>query len=290
LYKYKKGKVERYLKDNRELLEFLSDTGMSNLEVKDSLGRALDKVVVKGLISKLARYTELLDMATKRRARGVIEYLLDHSDIDATAMASEASATSLMQEITKHIDSQGSRSHAVGNVVFDQEYSRYKVLIETVIKDVPRVSVIDANLFTSGEMTELRRIRNQIEEIAVAPFTFERQGKGSSAKAEIEEDASAPVGTNSRSGRINSLEELRDFVVAEGRKGAYVQRYKGLGEMNPDQLAETTMEVDKRTLLKIEIQDAIETDLLFSCLMGDDVEPRRDFIQTNALNVKNLDA
>ena len=60
--------------------------------------------------------------------------------------------------------------------------------------------------------------------------------------------------------------------------------------MNPDQLAETTMEADKRTLLKIEIQDAIETDLLFSCLMGDDVEPRREFIQTNALNVKNLDA
>jgi DNA gyrase subunit B len=228
-------------------------------------------------------------MATKRRARGVIEYLLDHSDVDATAVATEESANTLMQEISKHIDSQGSRSHAVGSVVFDQEYSRYKVLIETVIKDVPRVSVIDANLFASGEMTELRRIRKQIEEIAVAPFTFERMGKASTAKAEIEDD-SAPVGPSSRSGRLNSLEELRDFIVAEGRKGAYVQRYKGLGEMNPDQLAETTMEVDKRTLLKIEIQDAIETDLLFSCLMGDDVEPRRDFIQTNALNVKNLDA
>ncbi len=288
LYKYKKGKVERYLKDNRELLEFLSDTGMSNLEVKDSLGRQLDKVVVKGLISKFARYTELLDMATKRRARGVIEYLLDHSDIDATSVADEASATALMQEISKHIDSQGTRSHAVGSVVFDQEYSRYKVLIETVIKDVPRVSVVDAAIFSSGEMTELRRIRKQIEEIAIAPFTFDRMGRGS-AKAEVEEDGATP-GISSRSGRLNNLEELRDLIVAEGRKGAYVQRYKGLGEMNPDQLAETTMETDKRTLLKIEIQDAIETDLLFSCLMGDDVEPRRDFIQTNALNVKNLDA
>jgi len=288
LYKYKKGKVERYLKDNRELLEFLSDTGMSNLEVKDSLGRQLDKVVVKGLISKFARFTELLDMATKRRARGVIEYLLDHSDIDASSVATEESATALMQEIAKHIGSQGSRSHAVGSVVFDQEYSRYKVLIETVIKDVPRVSVVDAAMFSSGEMTELRRIRKQIEEIAIAPFTFDRMGK-SSAKIEAEDEGAA-VGTSSRSGRLNNLEELRDLIVAEGRKGAYVQRYKGLGEMNPDQLAETTMETDKRTLLKIEIQDAIETDLLFSCLMGDDVEPRRDFIQTNALNVKNLDA
>jgi DNA gyrase subunit B len=292
LYKYKKGKVERYLKDNRELLEFLSDTGMNNIEIKDSVGRALDRAVVKGLISKYARYSDLLDLATKRRARGVVQYLLDHSEIDAGSMASEDGAKHLLQEIIKHIDGQGSRSHAQGNVVFDQEYSRYKILIETVIKDVPRVTTVDAPFFQSGEMVELRRIRKQIEDIAIAPFTFERQGKASpKEKAEVEEDLGpTPATFNSRSGRLSTLEELRDFIVAEGRKGAYVQRYKGLGEMNPDQLAETTMEADKRTLLKIEIQDAIETDLLFSCLMGDDVEPRRDFIQSNALNVKNLDA
>lgn len=291
LYKYKKGKVERYLKDNRELLEFLSDAGMNNVEIKDSAGRVLDKTIVKGLISKFARYSDLLDLATKRRARGVIEYLLDHGDVDATTMSTDDGARNLMQEITKHIDAQGSRSHAQGTVVFDQEYSRHKILVETIIKDVPRVTTVDATLFQSGEMVELRRIRKQIEEIALAPFTFERQGKTTKEKSEVEDEGTpTPATFNSRSGRLTTLQELRDFVVAEGRKGAYVQRYKGLGEMNPDQLAETTMEADKRTLLKIEIQDAIETDLLFSCLMGDDVEPRRDFIQSNALNVKNLDA
>jgi DNA gyrase subunit B len=97
------------------------------------------------------------------------------------------------------------------------------------------------------------------------------------------------VTNTSASGQLATFEELRDFIVQEGRKGAYVQRYKGLGEMNADQLQETTMDAEKRTLLKVEIDDAIEADLLFSTLMGDDVEPRRDFIQTNALNVKNLD-
>jgi DNA gyrase subunit B len=85
------------------------------------------------------------------------------------------------------------------------------------------------------------------------------------------------------------LDELKEIVIAEGRKGANVQRYKGLGEMNASQLEETTMDKEARVLLKVEIQDAIESDRLFSTLMGDDVDPRRNFIETNALNVKNLD-
>lgn len=290
LYKYKKGKLERYLKDDRELLDFLSDVGMSHVEIKDAQQRIVDKITIKGLLSRFSRYTDLLEMASRRRVKEIIEYLVQHPEIDAASMSSEENAQQLLTDIKKHIEDiyAGSRILVQGQVEFDQEYSRYKLKIETQIKDVPRASVIDASVFAGGEVIELRRIKQQIEEIAVAPFTFERAAAGKKEKSETADEENPTL--SGKSGRLTSLDELRDFIVQEGRKGAYVQRYKGLGEMNPDQLAETTMDADKRTLLQVAIDDAIEADLLFSTLMGDDVEPRRDFIQSNALNVKNLDA
>ena len=292
LYKYKKGKVERYLKDDRELLEFLSDVGMNNLEIRDKGGRSIDKAMIKSLLARFSRYSELMQMASKRRIKELIDYLVTNPAVDASSLGSEEKAAETLQAILQHLntDYPASRIHADGQVIFDQEYSRYKLKIETRVRDVPRISFIDAGIFTSGEIIELRRIKKQIEEIAESPFTFERSGKKEKVEVVEESDtAAAPVAPGSGTGRLTSFEDLRDFIVQEGRKGAYVQRYKGLGEMNPDQLEETTMVVEKRTLLQVEIDDAIEADLLFSTLMGDDVEPRREFIQTNALNVKNLD-
>lgn len=286
LYKYKKGKVERYLKDDSALLDFLGDAGISNVEVKDVKSRIIDRNVLKSLMAKLQRYLQLMDMACRRRARGVVDYLIQHEDIGPQSLSSEEAATHLGKRISDDIKAADPRAFVQTSVIFDQEYSRYRLMIDTRERDIPQTSQVDAAFFSSGEIVELKRLRKQMDEIAQAPFTWTSLRK---SKKDDGDDAADPSGEQSVPTVLKTLGDLKDFIVQEGRRGAYVQRYKGLGEMNPDQLADTTMKTEHRTLLQVEIEDAMEADSLFSTLMGDDVDPRREFIQQNALNVRNLD-
>jgi DNA gyrase subunit B len=132
--------------------------------------------------------------------------------------------------------------------------------------------VIDWNLVESAEYEELYAIEQDVRSLGPAPyFAKEELSKG---EREVElEDADA----------------LWDFIDQRGRKGATIQRYKGLGEMNAEQLWETTLNPDARVMLQVRLDDAVQTDQIFTILMGDQVEPRRQFIEENALNVKNLD-
>jgi len=307
LYKYKKGKVERYLKDETALLSFLIDAGIGTLTLHDAKGKEIDRNVMSQLIAKLTRYNELMDIAVRRRPREVLEYFVQNEDIGPTAFADEASAKALMDRLIEHLKTklEDQRVFARGQVAFDPEHSRYQIRLETRIRDLPQTSVIDASLFSQGEVVELRRINKQMHEVAHAPFRFTRlkkskaaaTAKGAKEADEADNDQTQDVQADppslptfdADSGVIGSLYDLKVFIEQEGRKGAYIQRYKGLGEMNAEQLEETTMDCTKRTLLAVEIDDAMEADQIFSTLMGDDVEPRRDFIQKNALNVRNLD-
>lgn len=277
LYKYKKGKVEQYLKDDKELTEFLTDAGLTDLEITDKDNTKLQAAFIKKLFVKLSRYNELLAMATRRKEKDVIEYFVSHPAIDATVFGAEETLTGLCEDIVAHLKARHAdeRLYVTYTTSFDEEHSRYRAHFNTRIGDVPKVTVLEEAMFNSGNIGELRRLKDQLAEIAAAPFVVLKKSKSEDGEDE---------GTV-----LETMNDLKDHVIFEGRKGSYVQRYKGLGEMNADQLAETTMEHGKRLLLRVEIDDAIEADQLFSTLMGDEVEPRRDFIQTNALNVKNLD-
>ena len=127
----------------------------------------------------------------------------------------------------------------------------------------------DTEFVESNEYQELKKLHDQLETSSVFPLSYVLEKKPTRV--------------------LKNWIETQSFLLAEGRSGAYIQRYKGLGEMNSEQLWETTMSQESRQLLRVEIEDAIAADDLFSMLMGDDVPPRKSFIETNALNVRNLD-
>ncbi|MBP9708394.1 MAG: DNA topoisomerase (ATP-hydrolyzing) subunit B [Oligoflexales bacterium] len=278
LFKYKKGKSERYLKDESELQDFLCEIGISQVSIKDSSGRQLDKLIVNNLFKRLQRYSQILAMTSRKRSQEIVEYFIKYPTITAEQLNTEDQAKNLMAGIKDYLKllPKEMRVYIESELKFNKEYSSYQLIFNTRIKDKPQRTLVDAEWLNSPELTEMRRVYTQMQEIASVPFRCESLGTD-----EAEENKNAHT--------INTVEELSEFITSTGRKGAYIQRYKGLGEMNPDQLEVTTMDINKRTLLKVEISDAIEADMLFRTLMGDDVEPRRDFIQQNALKVKNID-
>ena len=282
LYKYKKGKLEKYLKDDATLLEFLVDSGLSQIKIHDATGKEISHQVIQQLISKLSRYDQVLNHANRRRAKEINQYLAANPDIGPEVFASEQSIKDFAEKMIANFrEKLDPNTYATYEIKFNSETNRFRIELDTRIDSRPSFSHVDASVFTSGEIVELRRITDQMDSVAKPPFKYEMSSK---PKAKDGEDDSQGV-----SGELKNLSDLKRFIELEGRKGAYIQRYKGLGEMNPDQLEETTMLEDRRTLLQVHIEDAMESDQIFSTLMGDDVEPRREFIQSNALNVKNLD-
>ena len=276
LYRYKKGNTERYFKHENELLLCLNQAGMSHLELTDARGRSIDKTLMEAVLGRLVRFNRILELTSRRRPREVVKYLVDkpfsQSPFDSKEDA-EVFATDLVRFVEK--DVVGS-FNTEAKVVFDKEHSQYSIQMKTRINNIPQSFSIDSSVLNSGEFVELRKISELIREQILAPFVckiLDSNGQRLSGESK----------------NISTLEGLRELIVEEGRKNALVQRYKGLGEMNPEQLEVTTMNPSNRTILKVEIGDAIEADRLFSTLMGDEVEPRRDFIQTNALHVSNLD-
>ena len=283
LYKYKKGKTDKYLKDEAALLTFLSNTGMGDLDFYDANGKQVDPATIQGLLSRLSRFNQLLDLAGKKREARLVRFFVDHPETGVDDLESEESARALADRVVKALKAQegeDSYGKASARVLQDESQNLWKIVFDTLVDNIPKISVVDGPFLNSGEMKELWKMQAQLERQAQAPFSYKKAGSISSEKGPTE-PATGQI--------LSDLNELKKFIIQQGRKGAYIQRYKGLGEMNPEQLEVTTMHPEHRTFLKVEIGDAIEADRLFTTLMGDEVEPRRDFIQSNALNVSNLD-
>jgi DNA gyrase subunit B len=150
----------------------------------------------------------------------------------------------------------------------DEEHGGVEAICYFSEKGVRLQTRINFELLSSAEFGELRRLHKQLAHCQ-PPYLIKYE--------------------NGKEDSLQSLEELLELTEERGRKGLQIQRYKGLGEMNPDQLWETTMDPQNRSLLRIRVEDAVAADEVFTILMGDHVEPRREFIESNALSVRNLD-
>lgn len=268
LYRVKKGKIEKYLKDDTALEEYLLQFGAEGVKCKSSK-KELTAGTLKDLVKQLIRYDRLLNMVNQRHDARVVDVMVTVGNLSAETLADPAAIARSTDAIGIHLveafPEVGDFEVAVEK---DEEHDSHRVIYKTFHKGFARRTVINLDLLRSPEVAELGKLREKFVELGKAPFTVSADG-----------DAV----------QYTRLRPIRDFVLNRGREGQVIQRYKGLGEMNPQQLWDTTMNPETRTLLQVKVEDAVEADQIFTVLMGEEVEPRRQFIEQNALSVRNLD-
>ena len=283
LFRVKRGKAETYIKDERELEAFLIKRAAEARVVRIPSSRIeISGADLEKLLHRLIAHQKFLHTVERRgHPREIVEALVA-AGADRDFFADKDTLEGLAHTLTTP-----TRSVSVQP---DEEHNRYLLQIEDRSNGYPRQHTIGVDFVTAGEYRTLVANRRDIPaidgEIVVAG--------AADAPDDVDENAAQdgkPVKSKQPPADVHlrSLDELVDFFIASGKKGIAVNRYKGLGEMNPDQLWETTMDPAIRTLLQVRAEDHTEADLMFTTLMGDQVEPRRKFIEDNALDVKNLD-
>jgi DNA gyrase subunit B len=262
LYKIKQGKHEQYLKDEQELDEYLLQSSLKGAELITKEGGAIIKDEALTAIAKQMVLTE----AVIRRIAGlydesVLRAIQDVGDIN---LSDEANANKVAEQLRPILGAIGSEVI----VAQDTETSAYRLEVNKYVHGNLQSCVIDAEFLGSGDYRQINRTSHMINDLL---------GEGAMIKRGEKEQA------------VTIFKQALDWLLSEAKHGLNIQRYKGLGEMNPEQLWETTMDPKVRRLLKVQIDDAIAADEIFTTLMGDNVEPRRAFIESNALGVGNLD-
>ena len=259
LFKVKKGRSERYIKDEKEMAEFLLEKAVDDIRVQ--VAGSTQWLAGKELRKFLERFMEINSVFNRVdrlfRDRRVVNVLLDAGLRDRSDLADKAKVKTLAKMIS-------GLGYTVKQVN-DEEHGGQKVLFR---EGSSLEREIGYEEISSAEYQRLAHLHEASADWDRPPFT---------------------VKTEKESVELEDRQELLDHVLVVGRKAFQIQRYKGLGEMNPDQLWVTTMDPEKRRLLQVQVNDAVGTDEIFSVLMGDAVEPRRQFIEDNALDVKNLD-
>ena len=271
LFRISKGKKAIYLKDHKSLDVLLLDNGAKRVTMNTTgeNGRTLTKTEILSFCKDLLRYRDILSRIGKRKDRRLVDAIVMATDMQASSVTKKKKLTRQIENIQEYLE----RFHPEVLPLYpvleeDSRYPGFLLKIETHDNGTRKVTTIDRDFLSRAEFEELRSLRDGFRKMGEPPYTI------------IENDSEV---------QLDHPENLLKYILKAVQKGQTITRYKGLGEMNPDQLWDTTMNPETRTLMQVRVDDAVAADEVFTMLMGDTVEPRREFIERNALEVINLD-
>ncbi len=286
LYRVKKGSSEVYLKDDDLLEEYLINTSLEHLSVylkhKEAAAKILDKNVIRNIVNKIKNYKNLINKLKKLNYdERLVDYLAANRVNSGYLLISEnkegpksklSGISYIMDLFVRDVLNKTPDLKYEFKLIKDENYEDFNKLI-VGIKNSGSFQAIDKDFLSSADYKAILSLRAEIDKIEFDKIVIAAENKG-----EVKEKA-----------EIKDMEEFYNLIKSKVPQNISIQRYKGLGEMNPEQLWQTTMNKETRILRKVNINDLIEADGMFDILMGDKVEPRRKFIEDNALNVVNLD-
>ncbi|HXC16285.1 MAG TPA: DNA topoisomerase (ATP-hydrolyzing) subunit B [Holophagaceae bacterium] len=291
LYKVKKGKTEKYLKDERALEEFLFQKALDGwsltLANKDEHRGA-------ALVRELKKWGEVQQIYAKLDRRGyaksLVDFLVDGAWLDPRRFGAEEGVRELSKALkAAKLGECEAEEIPTDLMAGEAAVPAWRVRILRMHLSRPITLWLDALTAQWGEFRRLAALRQELAAFMEGELTLRRvKESGKSEKVEKTDEDEGPS-VLQKEMRFSKPEDLLAMVLEEGKRGVYVQRYKGLGEMNPEQLWETTMDPERRIMLQVRVDDAVEADEIFTILMGDAVEPRRRFIEGNALLAENID-
>ena len=268
LYKIKKGKQEQYLKDDDDLNRYLLQTALENASLcVNSEAPPLTSEAIESLAQMFIATMATVNRLSRRYDQAFLEKLIYMPTLTQELLNNQQAVTEWIDEMTGRLNADQGLSNRYSLERSDQDgKSVFNIIKRT--HGIEHPSSISEEFFSGSDYKKLRTLGQQLDGL-LADDAYVQRGE--------------------RTKPVESFKQALDWLMEEAKRGQHIQRYKGLGEMNPEQLWETTMDPNTRRLLQVTIEDVIAADEIFTTLMGDQVEPRREFIESNALTVENLD-
>lgn len=271
LYKISKGKQEQYLKDDQARIDFLTNAALDGGELySNPTAPAITGQALETLVKDYRQVMATIDRLSRLYPADILEEMIYSPQLKADQLQDEAQVKQWCENLSASLESLQTSGGSQYFITVKEDSERHLFLpqVEMLAHGLSREYPFSHDFFASGEYQSIVDLGLKLNGL------IEEGGK---------------VKRGEREQVVTNFKDALDWLMQESQRGYNIQRYKGLGEMNPDQLWETTMDPETRRMLQVSIEDAIAADQIFTTLMGDNVEPRRDFIESNALTVANLD-